>query len=47
MLSLINKNKVRVDTLIRKDLLICLESDVVHYDFGFTITQKWFQSKYS
>ena len=47
MLSLINKNKMRVDTLIWKDLLICLESDVVHYDFGFTITQKWFQSKYS
>ena len=30
-----------MDALIRKDCLVCLESDVVRYGISFTISQKW------
>lgn len=46
MLSLRKNFFKKVDTLIRKNDLECLESDVVYYGLSFIITQKWCQNIY-
>ena len=40
------KIKKRVDTLVRKDHLVWLESDVLHCGVSFMITKKWCQNIY-